>query len=274
MSANDLNDLTLALDTPTEAVDTLLREEGLCILPGFLSQQSVQGIRSDFEGLFQSVGAKGIKVHQKTAIATSLAVDWDRVDRSAYRGLAQQLDDGPMRRATDAYFGEESIFPQKIFAVRTLPSAEPVNRLPFLPHTDRLHMLKFILYLTDVSAESGATRIITGSHNQRKSARRNWLASGKHQRAFKNILPVPIEDMTPVEGVAGTLLILDTDVPHASGQVHAGHIREIIRIDTMNLHEAYGPLGQPRSDTVLSRVYGALAAARASFFHARHRRAS
>ena len=51
-------------------------------------------------------------------------------------------------------------------------------------------------------------------------------------RPFENTLPGLDDKAVPLTGRAGTLAVVDTDVPHKAGKVIGAKARKVIRIDT------------------------------------------
>ena len=95
------------------------------------------------------------------------------------------------------------------------------------PHFDRIPTLKFMLYANDLTKESGAFCLSSGSHIWAKGLFNDSTPRPLHgEHGFLELsrnIPQPIlSRLKPIEGKAGTIIIFDTDCIHHQGIVHAG----------------------------------------------------
>jgi hypothetical protein len=138
-----------------------------------------------------------------------------------------------LRRLAEAYMGRPILYPQKVFFARSQHSETQKRELPYLMHTDKHHMFKVMLYLSDVTSEAGGPfRAVPGLHEKFRTIRQDWIASGKCYKDRPNVIEDALSP-TAMLGKAGTLLIFDTDVPHQAGEVAPGHMRKAMRIDVI-----------------------------------------
>ena len=95
------------------------------------------------------------------------------------------------------------------------------------PHFDRIHTLKFMLYVNTLSHGSGAFCLSKGSHiwtreNFGIPSKRPSHGAAGFLAATRDIPNSILERLSPVEGEAGTIVIFDTDCIHHQGIVTAG----------------------------------------------------
>jgi hypothetical protein len=83
---------------------------------------------------------------------------------------------------------------------------------------DRIRFLKFFVYLTDVTAETGPHVYVRGSHREKPGAlyRDRRFADDEVARAF------PAEDIREITGPAGTIIVADTSGIHKGKPLATG----------------------------------------------------
>ncbi|HIE84168.1 MAG TPA: hypothetical protein EYQ00_10115 [Dehalococcoidia bacterium] len=95
-------------------------------------------------------------------------------------------------------------------------------------HFDKIPTLKFMLYLTDCEASSGAFSCIPGSHTL---GRRLRLENSDNNRIAESNSPFSYlhEMIEPINGPAGTFIVFHTDILHCGGRVEDGRERIVAR---------------------------------------------
>ena len=96
------------------------------------------------------------------------------------------------------------------------------------PHFDRMPTLKFMLYLNDMDKNNGAFMLSPGSqHWVKKNFKfpRPAFVSKKFLEDTRTIPQIIIDNLKPIEGKAGTVIIFDTDTIHHQGLVKNGESR-------------------------------------------------
>ncbi len=136
----------------------------------------------------------------------------------------------------------------EVFLTHEYKNDEGLDRNGFL-HFDRLHTLKFFIYLTDCDEESGAFHYVPGSHKMGKKLREqgslsyvdDFISNKKDYDEKKNRLEVDFpelgytaSDALPITGKAGTIFIFDTDLFHFGGKIANGKERKVMRIHLRN----------------------------------------
>ncbi len=123
-----------------------------------------------------------------------------------------------------------------VFQTLDTPSSKHIAQEP---HFDRIPTLKFMLYINDVSSENGAFELSPSTHHWIRRTFPLPRPSYDDPEYFKKSreLPSPITDnLRPIEGKAGTLIIFHTDTIHKQGAVASGECR-IIRSHFRNKQE-------------------------------------
>ena len=98
------------------------------------------------------------------------------------------------------------------------------------PHFDRIPTLKFMLYINNISSDNGAFELSVSTHHWVKRTFPLPRPAYDDLEYFKKSreLPKPIIDnLKPIEGKAGTLIIFHTDTIHNQGVVNNGECRII-----------------------------------------------
>ena len=93
------------------------------------------------------------------------------------------------------------------------------------PHFDRIPALKFMLYLNDLNFVNGAFQLSKGSHhwvNQKLSKSRPKHGSNGYLELTRKIPNYFLNNLKPINGKAGTIIIFYTDVIHNQGLVKDG----------------------------------------------------
>tara|TARA_R110000823_G_C15952304_1_gene502112 strand:+ start:13908 stop:14660 length:753 start_codon:yes stop_codon:yes gene_type:complete len=92
-------------------------------------------------------------------------------------------------------------------------------------HFDPYQAIKFSTYLTDTTAENGATRVILGSHLEGAIFRSNLKPTMFNGESILDChspfreSQYSLDNLVDLEAAAGTLFIFNTDCWHASGEL-------------------------------------------------------
>ena len=207
-----------------------VKSDGIVVLNRFFNAQQLDILNAEFDALFEAP-AEGVHTHHRAEYLDAKMVDPRKLDAGKFPVLAGLADDQVLRRAAEDYFRKPIIYPHKIFATWSWGTEDPVPTLPFVAHTDRFHMLKYMIYLHDVTAANGAMAAAPGKHIELAPQRLAWLQSGKPYEKRPNIIPQYDNALVPIEAEAGSILVFDTDVPHKAGKAVPGQERKALRID-------------------------------------------
>ena len=144
----------------------------------------------------------------------------------------------PLIYETAKRFFHSDNFNIDVFQTLDTPNSKHIAQEP---HFDRIPTLKFMLYINDIYIDNGAFELSLSTHHWVK---RNFPLPRppyNNSEYFKKTreLPKPITDnLKPIEGKAGTLIIFHTDTIHNQGVVNNGECR-IIRSHFRNKEEKF-----------------------------------
>jgi ectoine hydroxylase-related dioxygenase (phytanoyl-CoA dioxygenase family) len=115
------------------------------------------------------------------------------------------------------------------------------NILPYDLHFDRQQLLKFFLYTTDVSLESGPLVVIPDPKiiSKNKEIQKKHRLTNGSWKEVEQFLEMDESLEIPVVVPSGSLVILDSDVPHRQAQVRNNQRRKCMVIEAQTLEEAY-----------------------------------
>lgn len=142
------------------------------------------------------------------------------------------------KQVADAYLGPPVDFLLQIFMTheQKILDKKQWSRNNYA-HIDPFRALKFLLFLTDVTKESGAFCCVPGTQEIGKKLRlRNSveqnLSSNTYTLAAHSDFAYLEDQMIPMEGKAGMLLIMDTDMIHGGGVI----LRDGLERKVINAH--------------------------------------
>lgn len=136
----------------------------------------------------------------------------------------------------------------KLWLVESSEQSTAHDTVPYLPHIDRDRYVKAMVYLDDVGEGDGPLTMAELAPERMEAMRRalpdDYKAKGGN---------VVRDDLAyaPLTGVAGDLILFDTNCPHHAGRVEAGGRRRVLRFD-------YSRPGWNTSPGVLARLRAAV----------------
>jgi len=230
MAGTSISSFQLGTHSSPEAVMNLLTSHGVVVIPGYLSGEQLNGVRSECAKLAddQSAGIVERKYHPGRSQLVHRAA-WNA---SNYPAIENTIDAPFMRDIASRYFRRGAAFNYQFFLTRETKSGAPITGL----HYDRLVTLKFFIYLLDTTTENGAFECVPGTHESVAATRAHYVKRGVRLLDLPNFeLPSEIGAPIPIEGAAGTMLIFTTDVIHQGGIVTEGRNRWVLRAHTRPL---------------------------------------
>ena len=224
---------TLPRNATSESVITVLRSDGIAILPEYLEEESLQKLNQEFHRIIETRAELGFNVTERSE-ATIVAIVRNRLPAEQFPMISEVFADPLMERIAIEYFTCERLaLNHQIYATLHSGTGEAVNVLPFVPHLDKIQTLKFFVYLTDTNVDNGAMSVVPGSHVLNREHRIRCIETDDDFRSVKNL--ICDAETLPVAGPAGTLLVFDTDVTHKAGHVIPGNTRKTLRGHTRTL---------------------------------------
>lgn len=191
--------------------------------------KAIEGVRRDGFYVFQRIVdtsiTDAIRIHAETVPATARGAGTSpapyprsnptvgRYDISEEVALecpeVQEFATDPaMAAIAQSYLGQPVLLDELAFWWTTSQRAEDANLNAQLFHQDRdrLSFLKFFIYLTDVTPESGPHVYVRGSHTHIP-----WSLRGDGRKSDQAVRAAGLwQDVTEICGPAGTLMAVDT----------------------------------------------------------------
>lgn len=205
-----------------------LEHHGVARLPGFLDLEDVQTLDAEFDALFASelAARAAVRYYRPNTDSRALELRHAQLDPNWFPTLARIFAADLVSEVTRGYLGDDADVIDGIYLTHDLPHPTPVTGL----HFDRIHALKFYIYLSATAATNGAFACIPESHREGRAQRLAHLSNGVRVRDIPIIQPNErLAESVSIEGGPGTMLIFDTDILHAGGVVGAGRERRIVR---------------------------------------------
>ncbi len=203
------------MTTETQAIVDSVRSEGVCLVPGLLTQEELEEARNDLTRACEDAGKGEITPGERTRVSGPWLMK--------YPGLARVYGH-PRTIELSALITEEPMpFLQEIVANRYIP---PHPGVP--PHLDEdfgelippLMRVTWALFLDDISPESGSLTYVPGTHWN------NYIDPQEHDKATPTKKEVQQAEYIPITLTAGTLVLRAADVWHAVRPIH--HLRRYI----------------------------------------------
>ena len=218
-----------------EQTNSLLLDQGIVIIPDYLSTEDLDTLNQEFEVIFSLKNDYVKPFDYSEGRGANLLLD--KVDPNVLPLTKNTFSQSWMRELSDLYLGGESALNSDIYVVNDVVGSKHVaNDL----HFDVLQTFKFFIYLTDTTVENGAFTCAPGTQKRSIALRKRHGTNISYEnRHLTRDLPVKPEEIIPIEGKAGTLIIFDTEVFHKAGHVSNGE-RRVMRGHTR--------LKQPKQD--------------------------
>lgn len=151
-----------------------------------------------------------------------------------YNNLNDYFNDPNFKKITSMYLKEHSYdFNANVFSTKDYKTDKGLARNGYL-HFDRSHMFKFFVYLSDVDENSGPLSVVPKSHLIGKKLRESFQEKANNYEEIKNRIKLDFPELykqneiIPILGKMGSLIIFDTDIFHKGGETN-GKERLIIR---------------------------------------------
>jgi hypothetical protein len=219
-----------------------LQKHGYSIVPDAINQDFCKKIIDFLQSSLQSEsseqGIRYIKADGYAAlIGDGLSVEDGNVrqNRNIEELLKPLLRSPDLHNISEQYFGRDSLFAARTQFIESRRPLSPSRNIPFCPHYDRLRYLKFYFFLVDINSKDGALEVGSLPWVSEVELRRDaQKASGKRWEEISgDVLDGYLGNMMPIEGSAGTLVILDGSQPHQHGLVKSDKVRKVLQIESV-----------------------------------------
>lgn len=211
-----------------------LSEHGIVFLPGYLDHAKVIAVKKEALRLLAD-HPPGTQALSSYPDGNGIRVERQQVSIHCAQ-LANVFDQPWMREVVKAFFGTQPyVFNYDLNIALDVAGAE---YLAHQVHYDRMHQLKFFLYLTDTSIANGAFHCLPGSHYHAKKVQRHNRRRLRLPTSLETRLRTPefTTGLIPVEGCAGSLMIIDSDIAHCGTKVLQG---QRLSVRSRSYHPAY-----------------------------------
>lgn len=204
------------------------RKNGVLKVENFVSERSLQELTAEFDKVITT----GTNPYPPGKMA--------RLGRAQFNSMPKTVSTFEQPMFVDfakQYLGQSLSFMLQIFLTledKVLPKEQWARNQH--PHFDPYYALKFLLFLTDVTRETGAFacvpgtvqigRELRGRNSLEKNLRTDSYTLGQHpDYAYL------ADQLIYMEGKAGMLLIIDTDMIHGGGiMLKKGAVRKVINV--------------------------------------------
>ncbi len=230
MATVSATDLEVSPHIDPEALASRLDRYGIVAIPGYLAGAKLGAVRDECRRLAAD-RSPGI-IERDYHCGESLLVDRSLWEYYRYPEISAMCDSHFMRDIATRFLGNRCAFNNQFLLTRETEAGVPITGL----HFDRLHTLKFFIYLLDTTRANGAFECVPASHKLTARIRAYHLRRGVRLLDLPNFdVPSVLEAPTAIEGKAGTLLVFTTDLFHRGGVIQEGNERWVLRAHSRRL---------------------------------------
>ena len=208
-----------------EKVLALLAEQGVVIIPDYISSEELAEMNKEFDAVLQkTVHGDGVKgcISRGPEVGEAVLMTREEADEDVLPTTLEFFRQPFMEELKNSYWGAEATLNNEIYVCRDIVGTRhEANDL----HFDVVPKFKFFIYLTDTTRENGAFSCLPGSHIKTQALRKKHGKKISYKNRPLSRIPEEEENAIPIEGKAGTLIIFTTEVWHKAGQVAEGERR-------------------------------------------------
>lgn len=202
-----------------EKISAIVKEYGLAIIPNYLTIEQNEKLLNEFKDIL-STGDDASKTETPYSDGQCVRVLRKKLDSSRYPVTSEVFGSDFMKAMKSEYLSEESSLNEEIFVVKDVVGSKHVaNDM----HFDVIPTFKFFIYLSDTTKKNGAFTCVPKSHviTQKIREEKGKKISDKNLELTRD-LPYQEDEIVPIEGKAGTMIIFTTETFHKAGQVSEG----------------------------------------------------
>ena len=214
----DFGDITNTLD-----IVNIVKDYGICRIPNYLDSDTLSKVKSDALELVTNEPSDDYEFGKATRFFRQ------QTNKTTIRDV---FGSGDMDNISKEYLGRGHDSNKEVFITHDYKHDNGLARNGYL-HFDRIYTFKYFIYLTDVSVDCGPFSVVPKSHIKGKELR--LQTKGQYEELKNRILldypdlGYTSDEVVPVLGNAGDLMIFDTDLFHLGGVVKENNERLIIR---------------------------------------------
>ena len=229
-----LEDFTVSSEFDVKEVEECLRKWGVAVLPGWLSDSRLAGLRKEFDELLHDENEEYIyRFAYETGQGTS--INHDNTPKGQYPFVFDVFQDKKMRTLMNKYVGVTGLLNYEIYATYDFKSGGLIAPT----HFDKLWTLKFMIYLEDVEVGCGPFGVIPGSAAIARERFRSLFDENKltylstssdiYQKMGNDNISSDAGEVIDIIAKAGSLIVFDTDTFHRAGWLDEGKERKVLR---------------------------------------------
>jgi len=202
-----------------------LSEDGYAVLKDYRSIVHLEKLLEEFEQLINPPLPECCR-SLDLDVGTGVSIVFGERKHDSLDYTQEFFQQNWMKDVSNTFWEKEIKINQDIYVMHELPGTVHVAQDL---HFDVLKTLKFFLYLNDVSETNGAFSCVPGSHKKSEKIRVHYCNEISYEnRHLTRQLDYNEEQIIPIEGKAGDLIIFNTDVWHRAGIVKEGE-RKVMR---------------------------------------------
>jgi hypothetical protein len=112
---------------------------------------------------------------------------------------------------------KKNVIFEDIWLVKSNKRFTNLDKVPYVPHIDKIRKYKVMVYLNDIGINCGPLYISKISPEKFEEKRKKF--SKNYQKNKENIINIPKEKFIPCIGPFGTTIFFDTNSPHFGGRI-------------------------------------------------------
>ncbi|MEM7600936.1 MAG: phytanoyl-CoA dioxygenase family protein [Verrucomicrobiota bacterium] len=207
-----------------DALQEDLANDGVVICKGAVGGAFLEELNREFAEVFAVEGRIGVS-HMSLNVGSGASLSCSELGEHLPQ-TREFFTAEWMQELSDWYWDGRALLNDKIYVMHEVVGTEHIAQEL---HFDVQKTLKFFLYLNDVTAENGAFSCVPGSHRLTREVREKLGNEISYDnRHLTREHPYGVEDIVPVEGPAGSLIVFTTEVWHRAGIVAKGE-RKVMR---------------------------------------------
>lgn len=216
--------------TPIETIVDALRRDGVCVLYGIYAGM-LDRLAHAFEDSFIHLPPTlGDLVALNPREQRLVKANWNSKVAQAMPELIDIACHPLFSAIGEVYFRSAHLCAHSLYINECYGLEQRSANNQFKLHFDKVHSLKWFVYIDDVAVDDGPLEVVPGEQRTFLEARIAQYQGCALSAMDGNIDPSGLEGrIEPITGPAGTVILFDTDLPHRGGHVMPGRRRRIIR---------------------------------------------
>tara|TARA_R110002110_G_scaffold2830_1_gene14155 strand:+ start:85984 stop:86772 length:789 start_codon:yes stop_codon:yes gene_type:complete len=213
-----------------KAIANQVREDGFVLLESIVGKEFMHAFRNEFKRMIATNSSTKYAVDRHEGSICIRVKPIQSLNKNDFPMIHAFYHMDIFKKISEAFYGVENhkiSINNEIFIHQTPATNDPLSGKL---HWDRAQTLKFWLYIDDLMPEAGPMAIIKGSSKENRKTRIKMTSKSKSLKGGEdNLVQSQSHNKVVLSGLAGSILIHDTDASHGATPVSPGYIRRIIR---------------------------------------------